>query len=76
MKRLCFAKMKKQFIVNYPITYKTHAIRDNFFRFILPDTRIPESSAYDISLLLRVADMSLTYIRHKRGPKMNLRGTH
>jgi hypothetical protein len=56
-------------------SYKTHAIRENLFRFILPDTRIPESSAYNESLLLRVADMSLTYIRHKRGLKMNLRGT-
>jgi hypothetical protein len=50
-------------------------VRENFFRFILPDTRIPESSIYNKSLLLRVADMLFTYIRHKRGPKMNLRGT-
>jgi hypothetical protein len=36
-------------------------------RFILPDTRIP-ASTYNKSLLLRVADMPLTFIRHKKGP--------
>jgi hypothetical protein len=47
----------------------------NLVIFFLPGLILVPACAYNKSLLLRVADMSLTYISHKKGPKMNIRGT-
>ena len=41
----------------------------------LPETKIPESSAYNNNLFFTTADMSFTYIKNRRGPRIDPCGT-